>query len=187
MSATGLAACVHCHTALAADQEWCHECGHARTVFHRPPDWRIAAAIVVGVVAVAAAATVFALARVSRSADRSAAAAITATPARPGAAASSTPAGKLLSWPAGLGGWTVVISSSTSESRARTTAASLAGTVTNLGVLDSSQHPSMSPGHWVVFSGRYPTSAEAQSAAANLVAQGHAGAHARMVEPPGGN
>jgi hypothetical protein len=45
----------------------------------------------------------------------------------------------------------------------------------------------MTPGFWVVFSGRYPNSAEAQAAAANLNAQGDTSAHARMVEPPGGN
>lgn len=42
--------CLACGAALEADQEWCLECGAARTVIRRPPDWRIAAAIVVAVV-----------------------------------------------------------------------------------------------------------------------------------------
>ena len=32
------------------DQEWCFQCGAARTVIHRPPDWRIPAAVVATVV-----------------------------------------------------------------------------------------------------------------------------------------
>lgn len=189
MSATG-AACGHCDNPLDAGQRWCHECGAATGLLHRVPDWRVGAAIVAGIVALAAAATVLALTRVSRSADRSAAAASSASIApasRPVASQAPASPGKLLSWPAGLGGWTVVIASSTNESQARSTAGDLAGKVSALGLLDSSQHPSMTPGRWVVFSGRYPTAAEARAAAANLVAQGHPGAHARMVEPPGGN
>jgi septal ring-binding cell division protein DamX len=187
MTATGSGACVDCHNPLAADQEWCHECGRARTIIHHAPDWRIGAAIVLGVIALAAGVTVFALVRVSNGADRSAAVALAPPPSRPSPSVAGTPAAKLLSWPAGLGGWTVVLSSSSSRADARTTAATLAGSVPNLGVLNSSEHPSMSPGRWVVFSGRYPTKAEADSAAASLLSHGRSGAHARMVEPPGGN
>ena len=32
--------CAACGATLEPDQEWCVECGTARTVLHRPPDWR---------------------------------------------------------------------------------------------------------------------------------------------------
>ena len=48
--------CAHCGSPLRDDQEWCLECGAARTLIHRPPDWRIAAAVIAVVVALALAA-----------------------------------------------------------------------------------------------------------------------------------
>ncbi len=46
--------CPACGGGLAADQEWCLECGAAVTQIHAPPDWRIGLAIVLGVIAVVA-------------------------------------------------------------------------------------------------------------------------------------
>jgi RNA polymerase subunit RPABC4/transcription elongation factor Spt4 len=45
-------ACQACGAALAADQEWCLECGVARTAIQAPPDWRLGVAIVLAVVAI---------------------------------------------------------------------------------------------------------------------------------------
>jgi hypothetical protein len=44
--------CPVCGAGLAPDQEWCVECGAARTRLPPPPDWRIGAAIVLAVIAV---------------------------------------------------------------------------------------------------------------------------------------
>ena len=44
--------CPACGAELAADQEWCLECGAARTAIQAPPDWRIGLAIMLAVVAV---------------------------------------------------------------------------------------------------------------------------------------
>jgi hypothetical protein len=41
--------CQACGSALPGDQEWCLECGAARTMLKRPPDWRIPV-VVIGVV-----------------------------------------------------------------------------------------------------------------------------------------
>ena len=38
--------CGSCGAPVAGDQEWCLECGAARTVLRRPPSWRIPAGIV---------------------------------------------------------------------------------------------------------------------------------------------
>jgi hypothetical protein len=43
--------CAACGASLAEDQEWCLECGAARTQLHTAPDWRIPAAVVGVVVA----------------------------------------------------------------------------------------------------------------------------------------
>ena len=42
--------CGSCGAWLSEDQEWCLECGAARTRIRPAPDWRIGAAIVAGVV-----------------------------------------------------------------------------------------------------------------------------------------
>ena len=46
--------CPACGAELAADQEWCLECGAAATQIYPPPDWRIGLLIVLGVIAVVA-------------------------------------------------------------------------------------------------------------------------------------
>lgn len=45
--------CRRCGTPLAADQEWCLECGAARTLLRAPPDWRGPLALALGVVVLA--------------------------------------------------------------------------------------------------------------------------------------
>jgi predicted nucleic acid-binding Zn ribbon protein len=56
-----VAGCAACGAALEADQEWCTECGAARTRLHRSPDWRAAAAVIAGVVGVFAIVAIVAL------------------------------------------------------------------------------------------------------------------------------
>jgi septal ring-binding cell division protein DamX len=106
----------------------------------------------------------------------------------PGTSTNASPASvQIASWPAGLGGWTVILASSSSKASADATAKQLGQSGTRVGVLNSSEHPSMTPGQWVVFSGRYPNKAQAEAAAAQMQANGQTSAHARLVEPPGGN
>ncbi len=50
--------CPACGAAMASDQEWCLECGVARTVIQAPPDWRLGVAIVLAVVAIVVLVTV---------------------------------------------------------------------------------------------------------------------------------
>ena len=42
--------CGACGATVAEDQEWCLECGAARTQLRRPPDWRIPVTIVAVVI-----------------------------------------------------------------------------------------------------------------------------------------
>lgn len=46
--------CRQCGAMLRDGQEWCLECGAANTVIRRAPDWRIAAAVMLAVVVLAA-------------------------------------------------------------------------------------------------------------------------------------
>ncbi len=55
------ASCAGCGAALEADQEWCIECGTARTRLQRPPDWRAPAAVIAVVVGVFVIAAVVAI------------------------------------------------------------------------------------------------------------------------------
>jgi hypothetical protein len=193
--------CAQCGAPMPADQEWCLECGTARTLIHRAPDWRIAvglilaAALIVGGVLVA-------VSGLSDHQNRVAAAAVNQTPARP---ASTTPdpapqaratakprrvapppPNPIASWAVGLGGWTVILGTDSSRAAAAISAHQLLPTAKRVGVLYSSEHRSLTPGLWVVFSGRYPTEPAAVAAAASLQRAGLPTAHAHMVAPPGG-
>lgn len=63
---TAAATCAACGAPLQQDQEWCVECGTARTVLHRPPNWRAPVAViavVVGLVVIAGLVALVALTR----------------------------------------------------------------------------------------------------------------------------
>jgi uncharacterized OB-fold protein len=86
------ARCARCGVPLAEDQEWCLECGAARTVIHRPGSWRIPAAVLATVALLVLAAFVIALVDLSSEANRSAAAVQTST-AQSAPAPAATPSG----------------------------------------------------------------------------------------------
>jgi len=198
--------CDRCGAWLAADQEWCLECGSARTLIHSPPSWRAPVAIVGAVALVALAALVVVLIRLSADANRlaaeqsarpasspsaqpitrTAASAPAPPPAPSPSIAAGAAAGQIASWPVGLGGWTVVLFASSERALAHGTARHIASSGTPVGLLYSSQHPSLTPGLWVVFSGRYPTATAATTAALKLQRAGYPSAHIRLVGPPGG-
>jgi hypothetical protein len=225
-------ACAQCGAQLEDDQEWCLECGSARTLIHRPPDWRVPLAVIGLVVAVALSAFVVVLVNLSSDANRRAALAAatattatapptqTTTPTTPtttqttaatqttattqttgttattpttqttGTAAATTPlttpnGTRLESWPAGLSGWTVVLATSHTEADAVATAQQIASKGIQVGVLDSSQHPRLAPGEWLVFTGRYPTEAVAEQVVAALQPIGESQAAPKLVARPG--
>ena len=62
--------CAVCGKPLEPDQEWCLECGTARTVLHRPPDWRAPLALVAVVVGVVVIGALIALVSLSIQAGR---------------------------------------------------------------------------------------------------------------------
>jgi SPOR domain len=195
-SAFGDPYCAHCGTELHDDQEWCLECGAARTLIHRPPDWRIPVAIAATILLLVLAGFAIALTNLSKHTNATtastpaAAAAPTAIPAPTAPAGQTAPATTapkpIGSWPVGLSGWTVVLFTSHAKASADGRAAGLIAGGLRVGELNSSQHPNLRPGYWVVFAGRYPHGTEAAAAAARLRDSGHPTAQARQVARPGG-
>jgi ribosomal protein L37E len=174
--------CPRCGASLAADQDWCLECGAAATTrILRPPSWKLAAAIVIGVVAVVVVAVVVVVNALSGDANRAAAVHIRApavtTPANaspaPAATTATTPTtsgtataagtatapaggGPIASWPAGTSAWTVVLATTSNRAAAEQRARDLIAKGVKAGVLDTSHFSIDASGaKFVVFSGQY--------------------------------
>ncbi len=83
-------------------------------------------------------------------------------------------------WPAGTSGWTAIVSSGSSEASARAAATRLQSSGQPGGVLFSTDHSSLRPGYWVVFSGVFTSRSAALSHARSLVGT-YPGAYPRRV------
>jgi len=177
--------CANCGGGLEPDQEWCLECGTARTIVHRPPDPRIGVAIIAAVLLAVLVGLAIVLLNLSTNANRQLGATSSAPRSVSRPAAPPAPAA-LAGWPVGLSGWTVVLGRSRSPTKAFALARRLAASGLPVGVLDSTQHPHLQAGYHVVFSGRYPDKAGALTAAAGLRGRGQPQALAREVARPGG-
>jgi hypothetical protein len=93
--------------------------------------------------------------------------------------------GALVAWPAGQGGYTVVLSSiPTTAGRPRAVRKARqasSGGLADVGVLDSGDFSSLHPGYYVVFSGVYNTLADARAAANDARDRGFPQAYARQI------
>jgi SPOR domain len=172
-------ACAHCHAPLADDQEWCLECGVPRTRIHRAPDWWIPIAIIGGVLTLVLVAFAIALINLSDNANRSPQTPVARTPGA--ATPAATAAAPIPDWPVGLPGWTVVIARSHSKRSADATARRIIASGRLVGVLNSSEHPSMTPGYQIVYTGRYVSRAQARGVAAKLRRRGDSSARVQKV------
>ena len=90
-------------------------------------------------------------------------------------------------WPAGRDGWTVVLLSSpapegTGQPLAIARRAARSG-LPQVGVLDSSEYSSLHPGYYVVFSGIYGATGDANTALESVRARGFGGAYVLRVTP----
>jgi hypothetical protein len=108
------------------------------------------------------------------------------TPTTPPPATTSGPApGSLTPWPARRSGYTVILesiptSSGKSLAVARAREASRAG-LPEVGVLESSRYSSLHPGYYVVFSGVYGSSPEAERARGSAAAKGFGSAYTKPI------
>ena len=145
-----------------------------------PQSWAIPGAIVAVIALVAAAALLFALERVESDAEREARkpARVVEQPQPPAGEEQPT---EVASWPAGATAYTVVLAEAPDETTAlaRATAAVEGGVPA--GVLDSDAYPTLDPGTWLLFTGRFDTRAEAAEEATRYAAAGFPEAEAAFV------
>lgn len=182
--------CAFCGSVLREEQEWCLECGVARTVLHRAPDWRLPVAVVAVVLVAAVIAFLVAIVDLGNTGG-AAVRPLSASGLVHHPAATSThvptPGVDLATWPVGLSGWTVELATRPDQASADAEARALATQhVTGLGVLDAGEHPHLHTTGWIVFSHRYALQSAAEQAAARLASAGHPGVTAVEVAPPGG-
>ena len=199
--------CPRCGANLAPDQDWCLECGAAATTrILRPPSWKLAAAIVLGVVAAVVVVMVIVVNALSGDANRAAAtparAPAATTPAKPAPAPAATPSttattpttpttastpaagGTIASWPRGKVGWTVVLATTSSRSAAEQRARGLIAKGVKAGVLDTSRFNIEASGaSFVVFTGRFPSQDGAVSAEGRLGSRAPASVFVAQVSP----
>jgi hypothetical protein len=90
-----------------------------------------------------------------------------------------------LAWPTNRNGWTIVLISYPARAGRATplaTARRAAGLgLPEVGVLSSSEFPSLHPGYYVVFSGLYSSRADAEAALTSAHATGFGGAYTRQI------
>jgi hypothetical protein len=92
------------------------------------------------------------------------------------------PPRRLVAWPAGRNGYTVVLASEpTRRSALRRARQALREGLRDSGVLSSSQYSSLRPGYFVAFAGIYRTLAAAQTAADRARDRGFDGAYASAI------
>jgi SPOR domain len=86
----------------------------------------------------------------------------TTTPS-PSTTASPTTTGSFAGWTGG-NGWTIIIESATSQSKAESVAQDAQSQGLTPGILKSDDYSSLNAGYWVVFTGQYASKSEAQDA-----------------------
>jgi ribosomal protein L37E len=198
--------CPRCGASLAADQDWCLECGAAATTrILRPPSWKLAAGIVIGVVAIVVVAVAIVVNALSGDADRAAAvhtrapAATTPATAAPAPAATTatsattatTPTttaraggGAIASWPARRAAWTVVLATTSSRAAAEQRARDLIARGVKAGVLDTSRFSIDASGaKFVVFTGQFSGQDTAVAAEGRLGNKAPASVFVAQVSP----
>jgi hypothetical protein len=188
--------CPHCGALREADQRYCLECGRPlpdisgrvpalrrrwiRRFGWYPGDW-MWLPLALLVVAAAGAAVAASVSHHRRSERTRVITAIASTPLTSSTAAKAT-AG---TWPAGRSGWTIVLGSfphGAGEGAADQAAAQAhKGNLPQVGVLDSSDWPSLQPGYFVVFTGVYASESDASNALPQARGAGFGAAYTRLV------
>ena len=167
--------CRACGAPAERGQEYCLECGNRILPARRPPvlaAWVVPALVALAVATCGAAA---AIASTHDHKEKGTRTSVALSPLQPAPAPkpehpATTPtkptAGKLIAWPA-TNGYTIVLAtiplaSGATAAKAKASFALRKG-LQRVGVLVSSSYPSLQPGYYIVFSGVYPSLAEAQS------------------------
>lgn len=200
--------CPRCGAHLEADQDWCLSCGaDVGSRVAAPRGWGVPVVIVGLLLAIAVAALILALVELAGDAESVDTVQVPAQTAQPTAAPDQTaapeataspeselppaatddgtvpPGGpEIADWPAGKTGWTVVVESAATESAAQSRAKELGEQGVPVGILDSDDYASLTPGRLIVFSGQYDSRRQAQDALAG-VGNATQGAYVQRVAP----
>ena len=196
-------ACPRCGSRRVAGQAFCVECGlrlpvlagrvpalrsrWLRRLGWYPGDW-VWLALPTFAIAVAGGAAAIELVHRDRQPADAPATVIAPVPRLVSMPADTTPAANgRIAWPAGVDGWTVVLVSSPATRGAKVPLAIAARAAHNglpeVGILESSGYSSLHPGYYVVFSGVYKASADAQIALQTVQARGFGGAYQQQISP----
>jgi septal ring-binding cell division protein DamX len=184
--------CRTCGAPADFGQEYCLECGNRLLPPRRAPAiaaWVVPALVALVVAAIGAAAAIAATHDHTSRSSRAIVALSPLPPApQPPPPAAAKPkkgkaAARLMAWPSS-NGYTIVLASlpltaGAASARAKAFAALRKG-LRQVGVLVSSSYPSLQPGYYVVFSGVYPSLAEAQSSL-DRAKESFPGAYARPI------
>ena len=136
-------------------------------------------AIIVVILLIAGGGVVFALNQVESDAERAAKRpAVVVPPPQPPGGEQPT---EVATWPAGTAAYTVVLAEAADETTARARAAAAVGAGVPAGVLGSDEYPTLEPGKWVLFAGRFDTRAEAAEEATRYVTAGFPDAEAEFI------
>jgi len=188
--------CPHCGAARERDQRYCLECGRPlpdtsgripalrrrwiRRFGWYPGDW-IWLPLALLVVAAAGAAIAASVSHHRRSEHPRVITAIATTPLTATAPAKAA-AG---AWPVGRNGWTIVLGSyphgAGVDVADRAASQARKAHLPQVGVLDSSDWPSLQPGYFVVFSGVYGSESDASNALPQARGAGFGAAYTRLV------
>jgi hypothetical protein len=94
---------------------------------------------------------------------------------------------RLIEWPRGRSGWTLVLASLPTSAKRDAAAAkaqqALDAGLPQVGVIDSSRYSSLHPGYFVVFSGLYDSLSAAQDAVSRAADAGYGNAYGRRITP----
>jgi predicted nucleic acid-binding Zn ribbon protein len=101
----------------------------------------------------------------------------TSTPDNGGTGAGST----FTAWPGGSG-WTVIIESASTQSKAESVATSAQGKGHTVGILNSGDYSSLNPGYYVVFTEKYSSKSAAEDGLSSIKSD-YPDAYVRQVKP----
>jgi hypothetical protein len=147
-----------------------------------PPSWTVPAVIVGAIALLAAGGVFFALQQVESDAEHEATKPVPVVQ-QPGATTTTATPGDVASWPDGQSAYTVVLATAPDEASAQARAAAAVKSGVPAGVLDSDRYPTLEPGEWVLFAGRFESRAEAIAEAARYAGSGFPDAQANFVSP----
>lgn len=144
------------------------------------PSWTVPAVIVGAIAVLAVGGVFFALQQVESDAEREATKSVPVVE-RPTSTAEEEVPARVAAWPDGTAAYTVVLGTAPDEASARARATAAVGSGVPAGVLDSDDYPTLEPGQWVLFAGRFETREEAVDRAARYAAAGFPAAEAEFV------